>query len=857
MTQTGFPHGGNLRGLAEAAGIPAGEILDFSANINPLGPPEWMRRVVSAQLSSTAHYPDPHCTELLTAAATHYRVAGDEIAAGNGSSELLYAIPRVISCRRAVIAVPCYSDYRRAAEQAGFDVHAVRLNAPESFPIDFDRLAGAIEEQGGAGLVVLGQPNNPTGRCFGAAGLRTLATRFPESWFVIDEAFADFVDGLDRLTEGRPPNVIVLLSATKNWAIPGLRLGFAVADRAVVERLRAALPPWSVNSLAQAVGCVALGDAAYLERSRRQVAAWRGELSGWLSQTRGLRVFPGEANFLLVRSETAGLPARLLRRGIAVRDCSNFEGLDASYFRVAVRTSEENARLANAISDELTGAPAIQVRRRTPAIMFQGTSSNAGKSVLAAGLCRVLLQDGFRVAPFKAQNMSLNSYVTADGLEMGRAQVVQAQACRLDPDVRMNPILLKPNTDTGSQIILRGRPVGNMEALDYFGYKAAAFEEVKRCYGELAAEHDAVVLEGAGSPAEVNLRKHDIVNMAMAHHAAAPVLLVGDIDRGGVYAAFVGCMEVFTERERACVAGFVVNKFRGKQSLLGDANDYVLAHTGKPVLGVVPYLRDLGLPEEDSVSFKQGAFDERRNVGERVEIAIIDLPHISNFTDFDALRVEPDVGVRVVRSAAELGAPAAIVLPGSKNVPGDLRHLVQTGLAGAIAEAARSGAVEIVGICGGLQMLGETVTDPHRLESDGGDVKGLALLPVTTTLERDKTLRRITAIHMASGLEVAGYEIHHGQTTAAGVRHALAASGGEPMGARSENGMIWGCYLHGLFDADPFRRWFIDRLRARRGMEPVGRVLAHYDIEPALDRLAATLRACLPVEALYRRMGLR
>ena len=702
----------------------------------------------------------------------------------------------------------------------------------------------------------------PTGQCFDAARLRTLAGLYPDSWFLIDEAFADFVDGLDRLSCRQPPNVIVLLSATKNWAIPGLRLGFAIAIRAVAASLRAVLPPWSVNSLAQTVGAAALRDETYLERSRRQVTEWREQLAGWLEQADGIHVFRGEANFLLARLERPGIDApqlqqRLLRRGIAIRVCTNFEGLDARYFRVAVRTGDENVRLVEALQAELGGGPAIHARRPTPAVMFQGTSSNAGKSVLAAGLCRVLLQDGFRVAPFKAQNMSLNSFVTADGLEMGRAQAVQAQACRLHPDVRMNPILLKPNSDTGSQIILRGRPLGNMEALDYFRYKAAAFAEVKRCYDELAATSDAIVLEGAGSPAEVNLKRHDIVNMAMAHHAGAPVLLVGDIDRGGVFAAFVGCMEVFTEQERARIAGFVVNKFRGRQSLLGDANDYVLQHTGKPVLGVVPYLHDLGLPEEDSVGFKQGDFDDRRTTGGRVEIAIIDLPHISNFTDFDALRIEPDVCLRIVRSAGELGTPAAIILPGSKNVPGDLRYLIATGLAGAITAAAQSGIVEIIGICGGFQMLGSTVQDPHKLESDGGGVVGLGLLPMTTTLELDKTLRRTTARHVDSGLDVSGYEIHHGQTTAGDSRHAFAGPRESRMGAQTADGMIWGCYIHGLFDADPFRRWFVDRLRMRRGMEPAGRVLAGYDIEPALNRLADTLRDCLPIDAIYRRMGLR
>ncbi len=838
-----WPHGGDVRRLSETGGVAPEELLDFSANINPLGPPDWMRRVVSAHLSEAVHYPDPNCTELLQAAAARYDTPAEEIVAGNGSTELLYALPRVLDCRRAVIAVPCYSDYRRAAERAGLEVLTFA---------GFEQLSDAIET---ASLVILGQPNNPTGCCFDPARLRVLATSNPQAWFVIDEAFADFVEGLDRLSHERPPNIIVLLSATKNYAIPGLRLGFAIADAPVAEKLRDALPPWSVNSLAQAVGTAALRDEDYLKRSRQQVAEWRGQLTACLEQMPGIHVFPGQANFLLARvnHDARELSARLLRRGIAIRVCDNFEGLDARYFRVAVRTAEENARLVAAIREEVGGAPAIAVRRPTPAIMFQGTSSNAGKSVLAAGLCRVLLQDGFRVAPFKAQNMSLNSFVTRDGLEMGRAQVVQAQACRRDPDVRMNPILLKPNSDTGSQVVLRGKPVGNMEALDYFRYKAAAFETVKQSYDELAAENDAVVLEGAGSPAEVNLKSHDIVNMTMARHAAAPVLLVGDIDRGGVFASFVGCMEVFTERERAQVAGFVVNKFRGKQSLLGGAMDYVFAHAGKPVLGVVPFLRDLGLPEEDSVGFKDGVFDDRAPAGGRVDIAVIDLPHISNFTDFDPLRAEPDVRLRIVCSADELGAPAAIILPGSKNVPGDLRFLNETGLARAISEAARSGKVEIVGICGGFQMLGETLEDPHRLESDGTSSPCLGLLTVTTTLALEKTLRRTTARHVDSGLEVAGYEIHHGQTASTRAHPVLEDS----TGARTEDGLVWGCYLHGLFDADLFRRWFIDRLRTRCGLAAAGRILARYDIEPGLDRLAEVLRASLSIERIYRMMRLR
>lgn len=857
-------HGGNLRELAQAAGVAPESILDFSASINPLGPPEWLRPVISAAIGTLVHYPDPDCAELAQAAAERYGVEADEVVAGNGSTELLYLIPRVLRPARALIPVPSYMDYARAAEAAGAAVIALPLRASENFALDFAALEAALAEHGDAGsLVIIGQPNNPTGMTCDPALLRALAERHTAATFLIDEAFADFVPGLARLAPApRPDNLIVLLSLTKHYALPGLRLGCAVMQRDTAKRVRAAQPPWSVNALAQAVGAAALRDGDYLERTRAFVTAERERVASRLGELPGIHVFPGQANFLLFEIEHAdlgarALAARLLRRGIAIRVCENFAGLGPRFGRVAIRTEDENTRLLGAMAQELSGAPAVIIPRRRPAIMFQGTSSNAGKSVLTAALCRIMIQDGWSVAPFKAQNMSLNSFVTRDGGEMGRAQVVQAQACRLDPDVRMNPILLKPSSDTGSQVIVRGKPVGNMAVLDYFRYKREAFATVKECYDALAAEHDAVVLEGAGSPAEVNLKSHDIVNMAMARHAGAPVLLVGDIDRGGVFASFVGSMEVFSEAERAQVAGFVVNRFRGKASLLGDALDYTLRHTGKPVLGVVPYLKDLGLPEEDSVGFKEGLYDDSAPGGAAVEIAVLDLPHISNFTDVEPLRIEPDVRLRVVRHAAELGAPDAVILPGSKNVIGDLAALHERGLDRAVAALAAAGRCEIIGICGGYQMLGASIADPYHLESERAECEGLGLLALTTTLERDKTLTRARARHIESGLEVFGYEIHHGQSRADGLAPALEGAGGEAMGALAQGGRIWGSYLHGIFDADPFRRWFIDRLRLRAGLGALGAVQARYDLEPALDRLAAAVRESLNIEDIYRMMGLR
>jgi cobyric acid synthase CobQ len=488
---------------------------------------------------------------------------------------------------------------------------------------------------------------------------------------------------------------------------------------------------------------------------------------------------------------------------------------------------------------------------KTPAIMFQGTCSNAGKSVLTAALCRILLQDGLRVAPFKAQNMSLNSFVTREGGEMGRAQVVQAQAALLDPDVRMNPVLLKPSSDTGSQVIVLGKPVGNMTVNDYLAYKPQAFVAVQTAYDSLAVEYEVMVLEGAGSPAEVNLKAHDIVNMPMARHAQAKVLLVGDIDRGGVFASFVGTMEILDDWERELIAGYVVNRFRGQKSLLTDALTYMEHKTGKPVLGVVDYLANLGLPEEDSVNFKAGLFSPHRPAGEHVTVALIDLPHISNFTDFEPFLAESDLFVKIARTPADLADVDAVILPGSKNVIADLKWLFGSGLAEALKQYSAEGG-EVLGICGGFQMLGRSIADPYRIESDGETLAGLGLLDLATVLEKDKTLTRQTGTHLASGLEVHGYEIHHGQSRAKETRDILRFDNGESGGFGTPSQAIWGTYLHGIFDADPFRRWFIDRLRLRRGLVPLKSVQAAYDLEPAFDRLAEAVRSQIDMDAIYR-----
>uniref|UniRef100_I2PY43 Cobyric acid synthase n=1 Tax=Desulfovibrio sp. U5L TaxID=596152 RepID=I2PY43_9BACT len=860
-----FPHGGNRLALARSAGRDPGDLLDASASINPLGPPDWLRTAISAAVSDLVHYPDPDATALLAAASRRYGAPASHFVAGGGTSEILYALPRSTGLARAVIPTPSYADYATAVHKGGLDIRRLPLTELDGFAVHTDLIEGVLRSPS---MVLLGSPNNPTGRTVPTAAIREMAGRHPQSLFVVDEAFADFVPGFESLAGAdRPHNVAVLLSLTKSFAIPGLRLGLLAASPDLADWVRKTLPPWSVNTLAQAVGARALGDAAYLERTRAALPRLRDRLADGLIRL-GLTVYPGAANFLLARLPMDALSStELCRRvlaehGIALRDCANFSGLSDRYIRLAVRPLAETDRMLTALAAILDPprAPAFLPRRRTPALMVLGTASNAGKSVLCAGFCRVLARSGLRVAPFKAQNMSLNSGVTADGLEMGRAQILQARACNLAPDARMNPVLLKPTSDVGSQVIVMGRPVGVMRVGEYIAYKPTAFAAAREAYDTLAATADAMVLEGAGSPAEVNLKAHDIVNMAMAAHAGARALLVADIDRGGAYAALAGTMECLTEAERARIGGYVLNRFRGDAGLLAPANDFLRDLTGLPVLGVVPYLPTLGLPEEDSVSFKDG-----KTLGEAppadpdcLDIAVVDLPRVSNFTDLDALAAEPDVRLRRVAAAGHLGRPDAVLVPGSKNTLADLAWLKETGLAGAIAALAGEGKTEVVGICAGLQMLGRTVADPLGLESGRGSGEGLGLLPLSTELLAEKTLAATTAVHAPTGLPLHGYEIHHGLTrvmTGAGAGVAVTRADGTPIGYARPDVPVWGAYLHGLFDADAFRRHFLNGLRTRRHLPPLERTTA-YDLEPALDRLADVLEAGCDMAAIRRLMGL-
>lgn len=870
-----YEHGGNIYHLSACIGEEISKILDFSANINPKGPPAWIRDCLLDCWEDIVHYPDPGAKELYQSAAKQYQIQEEEVLAGNGSTELLYMLPGLDKFRQALIPVPSYVDYQKVADLHNIPVKYFYLPEDRGFRLSLPELEKHLIPES---LVFLGQPNNPTGMEIDAQGLRDLANCYNKSLFVVDEAFADFIPDLDRLYRNRPANVFVLLSLTKFFAIPGIRLGLGVGDPGILERMRALSPPWSVNSLAQKIGCRALRDQEYRQESCRLLIDLKEDLYKRLNRIPDLQAFPSRVNYFLCKLHRRDLEVRdlkkyLLDKNIAIRDCSNFAGLNNRFFRMAVRSGPENDQIIQALSEildkkssvcitdpkeeTLTGKGSFQNAnaRNLPAIMLQGTSSNAGKSILAAALCRIFLQDGYRVAPFKAQNMSLNSFVTRKGGEMGRAQVLQAQACKLEPDVLMNPVLLKPSSETSSQVILKGEPIKNMDVQAYIEYKEKVFSEVRDAYLELCRNRDLVILEGAGSPAEINLKQHDITNMSMAKFADARVLLTGDIDRGGVFASFVGTMSLFEDWERNLTRGFIINRFRGESSLLEPAIQETQKKTGKPILGVVPYVEELGLPEEDSVTFKAG-WDklDKSTSSPEIRIACLDLPHISNFTDLEPLIQEPDVGISIVKSPGELSSyPDVLLIPGSKNVLKDLDSLYKSGTAREIQDLANSGKSIIVGICGGFQMLGEKVADPHGIESRTESTPGLGLLPVCTELAPQKTLSQMRAQHTASRTNLQGYEIHHGNTVRLqnSVTTFARSLDGKEIGLSNSRGTICGTYLHGLFDADEFRRWFIDRVREQKGLQPLGEIQSRYDLEDNLDRLADTVRQNLDMQKIY------
>jgi len=487
--------------------------------------------------------------------------------------------------------------------------------------------------------------------------------------------------------------------------------------------------------------------------------------------------------------------------------------------------------------------------------MIQGTGSGVGKSVITCALCRIFLQDGYSVAPFKAQNMALNSFVTDDGGEIGRAQATQALACKIRPSVHINPILIKPTSHTAAQIIVHGKPLRNMSVYQYKRYKSSVFNKVKMSFKKLAAEHEVVVIEGAGSPAEINLRSHDIVNMKIAKLASAPVILVGDIDKGGVFAWFVGTLQLLTPEERKLVKGFVINKFRGDKRLLMPGIRFLEDYTGIKVLGVIPYYRDIKIAEEDSLPVESKK--DKPASGRKIRIAVAMLPHMSNFDDFDSLEQEEDVWLKYAKDCQGLDNPDVIIIPGTKNTIDDLGYLKRTGMARKIISIFKSRPkVKLIGICGGYQMLGESIRDTKNIESKNKKISGLGVLPIVTELLPEKTLSQVKAQDLFSGEAVAGYEIHHGRTKINGdaspsfkITEFMNKKAQKYDGARSKDARCWGTYIHGIFDSDKFRRDFLNSIRKARGWPPLRQGIS-YNPDREIDKLSDLVRQNMDMELL-------
>ncbi len=543
-----------------------------------------------------------------------------------------------------------------------------------------------------------------------------------------------------------------------------------------------------------------------------------------------------------------------------IRKLYQIEGMDTQLLG-AMPWEESSRKAENITKNDEQEEPAVnetlqkagEKNRKPAVIMIQGTMSNVGKSVIAAGLCRIFTEDGYRVAPFKSQNMALNSYITDEGLEMGRAQVMQAECAKTPPLAAMNPILLKPTSDTGSQVIVNGKVVGNMKAAEYFKQKHRFVKDILAAYDSLCESVDIIVIEGAGSPVEMNLKAEDIVNMGLAEMVDAPVLLVGDIDRGGVFAQLLGTLDLFTKKERARVKGMIVNQFRGDATLFEDGIKILEEKGDTKVVGVVPHL-PLILDDEDSLS---GRFQKKE--AKDFDVAVIRLSHISNFTDFDPFEQVKDLSLRYVSKAADLGEPDLIILPGSKNTIGDLQQLQESGMADAILQKANRGTC-IIGICGGFQMLGRKIEDPYETE-EGGCAAGLGLLPVDTVMNREKTSEKVTgSITHATGVlkgmedtEVSGYEIHMGKTTPYEEVVEFTQNGS---GYCLDN--IYGTYMHGFFDRKEVLKAVIEKLATANNKKVDTEHITDYSAfkERQYSLLAKGLREHLDMNYIYSVMGL-
>lgn len=861
-------HGGDIYSFEERTGCSS--VYDFSANINPFGVSDRVREAVSGAADKLVFYPDPMNRKLVSALSRFHHVSEECIVCGNGGSDVIYRTASALSPRRAVIVSPVFTEYRDALESAGAEVKDFILKHP--FRIDSEFLAEA--EHGDYDLLVICNPNNPTGTVTDRNVIGKIAETAlrKNAHVLLDECFFDMtgkdseqnsmIRSLDEY-----PNLIVVKSMTKMYALPGLRLGYAVsADRELVSRIRSTGQPWPVNTLASEAGAAALGDDGYRTEFLEFLETERKFMYDELVK-RGFEVWEPGANFIFFRAHGMNnLVNELSGYGIMIRQCSDYTGLNDEYYRICVRKREENIYLLECL-DRISGnaadktdtaignenKPCRNQTGKARSLLVTGTMSNSGKSFVTAGLCRVLKQDGYRTAPFKSQNMALNSYITRDGLEMGRAQVMQAEAAGAEPDIRMNPVLLKPTSEKGSQVIVCGEVLETMDAKQYYSRKQEIVPHVMKAYNSLAAEYDVIVLEGAGSPAEINLKDNDIVNMGMAKMSRSPVILVGDIDRGGVFASVYGTWALMDDEEKKMLKGIIINKFRGDVSILEPGLRMIEELTGLPVLGVIPYI-DIDIDDEDSLSDRLNR--KTVSAGAAADIAVIRLPRISNFTDFDVFSRTEGVSLRYISDVRQFGSPDMIIIPGTKSTMADLRWMRQNGIEAKILQHQKKG-VPVAGICGGYQMLGRKLCDPDGTES-GGEMRGMELLDITTVFRTYKHRAQVSGkicsdkIPELSGSECSGYEIHMGETTGSEEPFTVLGNG-DANGHINHDGTVFGTYLHGFFDSNGVAGKTVSSILRKKGVKCTEAAETDPESyrEQQYDRLADCIRKNIDMNRIY------
>jgi len=827
-------HGGRLQRAAREFDIALADWLDLSTGVSPFGWP-----VPPVPASAWQRLPEDD--DGLIEAALAYCGAPSLLPVA-GSQAAIQALPWLRGHSRVGVLAPGYAEHAQAWQRAGHEV--------ERRPA-----ADLLADADGFDVIVLIHPNNPGGDRFERDALLALhaALAARGGWLVVDEAFIDVTPQYSLCAFSDREGLIVLRSVGKFFGLAGARAGFVCAAPGLLEALRERLGPWTLSGPARHVLRLALADRSWHAETRARLPVQSARLATLLAR-HGLPPSGGCALFQWCRhDEAATLHRRLAEQGILVRlfdtPASLRFGLppdDAAFDRLAAALASLSLPRKDALR---AAAPALPAASPATAgvLMVQGCTSDAGKSTLVAALCRWLRRQGVRVAPFKPQNMALNSAVTVDGGEIGRAQAVQAQACGLAPHTDFNPVLLKPNSDTGAQVIVHGHAVGNMHAVGYHEYKQVAMQAVLASHRRLCAHYEALLVEGAGSPAEINLRARDIANMGYAEAVDCPVLLVADIDRGGVFAHLVGTLALLSASERARVAGFVINRFRGDLALLQPGLDWLEQETGKPVLGVLPYLHGLHLEAEDALPREHGAAN-----GDALRVLVPALPRISNHTDFDALRAHPQVDLRFVGPGEPWPPADLVVLPGSKATRADLAWLRAQGWDAAIARHLRHGG-KLLGICGGLQMLGTAVHDPHGIEGAPGSSEGLGWLDLQTTLERGKQLHNVRGHLALDDAPVRGYEIHCGISHGPALeRPASRLDGGRVDGALSADGQVMGSYLHGLFDAPEA----LDALLRWAGLRDAAPLDLPALREASLERLADSIEQHLDTARLRQLLGL-